>query len=366
VDCSMALSPDKAVTSEIIGHMSNNRFAKDYTSISRLSALHSVITNDDIPDRAEAQESQIRSTAMEPLTEQDAAKMWPRCQQSCSVCGTAHVVIPGSQLSETCARISIVLRGTDLSAAHQRQHQSFIVPVDKYELDVLGWLIWSTFDHQVILENARLGVPRKKVLQDYYVYTEIDRAKSKNKDPSLKKVMRTKHRTKASFEVWWDGKWNLKNCGGQRWLVVTFPWDMGEVSISDASFGAIGPLFTLPTLEPAQPTLGKVPRKRKRAKSILEENSESRGSTGKPGGKKPRHGCDIIGAGEKRANKNVVEVEGGNGDVRKLTDGFSKEFKWPTSRDNPAFRTAWRTRRPPTRASRNSYSYNNSMNDGTL
>jgi hypothetical protein len=363
VDCSKALLPDKAeeadnVSSEITGLMPSNSFAKDCTSISHLSALHSGITNDDMPDSAEAQESQTKSTKMDSLTEQDAAKIWPRCQQSCLVCGTFHVAIPRSQFSESCARISIVLRGTALAVAHQRQHQSFIVPTDKYEVRVLGWLIWSTFVHQVALENARLGVPRKKMRKDYYVYSEIDRVKSKSDIASStpKTVLRTQHRTKASFECWWAGNRNLKRCGGQRWLTVTFPWDMGDVNISDACFGATGPLFTLPTLKPAQVTTSKGPRKRKskRAKSSLTEHSESLGSTGEPGDKKTSHGSDIIGAGEKEADRTAAEVEEGNGGIGKLNDGFSEEFRRPTSRDNHAFRTVWRTSREPTSASRDS------------
>jgi hypothetical protein len=323
VDCSMALLPDKAVgaeslTSEITGNMSkNNGFAKDCTSNSHLSPVPLAITNHDIPDSAKVQESQIKSTAVEPSTEQDAAKIWSRCQQSCSICDTPHLAIPGSHLSETCARISIVLRGTVLSSAHQSQHQIFLVPTEKDELYILGWLIWSTFVHQVALENPEMVVRRGNMPANYYIHTEIGRVKNSITHPMLKTVIRKHHRTKTSFEAWWDGRWNLMRYGGKRWLVITFPWNMGDVNISDASFGAIGPLFTLPILEPAQATVGKVHNKSKRGKCIPNERSESCGSTGESEDEETGHGSGIINAGEKNASKDVVEVEGGNGGIRK-------------------------------------------------
>jgi hypothetical protein len=331
IDCSTALSPDKLIEAESLGletpgHMYNKGFAKDSASNYHFSALPSATTNQDMIALAIAEESQVNSAATNPSTAQDAAQIWPQCQQPCLVCTTSHIAIPGSHLSQTCARISIVLRGVVFSAAHQPQHQSFLVPIDKYELSVLGWLIWSTFVHQAALESARTGVPRKKMCEKDYVYTEIGRRVNHINSPMLQTVIRTKHRNKSSFESWWNGNRNLKTCGGKRWLVITFPWDMGDVNISDASFGAMGLLFSLPALDPAQATSSKGST-RKAANSLLEEQFEHRGFAGESAD-----------------------------DIRKPADTFSKGFNWPNSRDNPAFLTAWITCRRPTRASGNSNS----------
>lgn len=65
------------------------------------------------------------------------------------------------------------------------------------------------------------------------------------------KVVRVQHDNKTSFQTWWEGKANLRKSSGIRWLVITFPWDMGEPNLVDVGLETEGHLFSLPT--PASP-----------------------------------------------------------------------------------------------------------------
>jgi hypothetical protein len=190
--------------------------------------------------------------AIDTSTEQSAALLWPRCKKPCGNCRTTHVAIPGSQVSETCVRISLSVENAPASTIDQVQLQCIVVPTDKYELSILGWLIWSTYAHRLAVRNATAGVSARTNLPKDFILTKTSRVYG---DGSTR-PKRTKHSNKRSFQDWWNGRRNLKKWMGQRWLVITFPWDMGDVDILEARFGAIGHLFTMPTANSPQGVKG--------------------------------------------------------------------------------------------------------------
>jgi hypothetical protein len=186
--------------------------------------------------------------ALDTSVEQNAALVWPKCERPCPNCQTCHVAIPGSNLSESCIRVSLSICGLPTPIDRKMQCQNILIPADKYELSVLGWLIWSTYEQQLALRDSTIGRPPKIKCQSPrdYIYTKV----GYSYDEVLSKTSRSKHYTKPVFEGWWDGKKNLRRFSGKRWLVVTFPCDMGRFDILDATFGAMGLLFRLPTLVP--------------------------------------------------------------------------------------------------------------------
>jgi hypothetical protein len=184
------------------------------------------------------------SIALDASTERSAALVWPQCEKPCEICHATHVAIPGSTGSDTCIRISLIVKNAPTDANNQSLHQSTLIPTDAYELSVLGWLIWVTFAHQVALRNTSVGIPPETKRSKDYVSTEICRLDMYSRPM----VSRAVHRSKSGFESWWEGKRNTKGWGGKRWLVITFPWDMGDTNIFDAKFGRMGHLFCLPTL----------------------------------------------------------------------------------------------------------------------
>jgi hypothetical protein len=188
------------------------------------------------------------SIAQDTSTERSAALIWPQCEKPCEICQATHVAIPGSTGSDACIRISLTVQNAPTDANNQSLNQSILIPTDAYELSVLGWLIWVTFAHQVALRNTTVGIPPETKRSKDYVSTEICRLDIKLRPM----VSRTVHRNKSEFESWWEGKRNTKGWGGKRWLVITFPWDMGDPNIFDAKFGRMGHLFCLPTLHHLQ------------------------------------------------------------------------------------------------------------------
>ncbi|KAF7504341.1 hypothetical protein GJ744_002461 [Endocarpon pusillum] len=175
--------------------------------------------------------------AIDISIESNAAQIWPHCARPCQNCRSTHVAIPGSTISQDCVKISMFIYNEPASVADQTKRQNSLVPTDEYELAVLGWLIWSTHEHRVALRDATLGMYPKRNRWKHYICTELVR--SGNKSCQF-------HLGKDQFQNWWNGRKNLKSCGGMRWLNVTFDWDMGDTNLPLASFGSMGRLFSLP------------------------------------------------------------------------------------------------------------------------
>ncbi len=289
--------------------------------------------------RATSEGEQDDLMAIDPSTENNAARIWPPCQQPCEICEATHVAIPGSFESKTCVRISLCVRNRPSSVAEQSQRQSILIPTDKYELSVLGWLIWSTFAHQVTLRDARTGAPPHRQRSRDYICTEIGRFR---KDGMIM-VLRPQHSRKTAFEKWWEGKKNLRVCRGQRWMVITFPWEMGDVNLADASFGAMGRLFSLPNPEPRETTAsgvaisaGAKPTSKNKMKSLEPtENREHDECTDSV--------RDISGGDRRKKRKKILQVDKGKYNV--LAVSVPARFIGPYSRANPAFHTCMRTHR---------------------
>lgn len=149
-------------------------------------------------------------------------------------------------MSENCVRISLSVCKAPVPAAYQIECQSILMPTDPREASVLGWLIWSTYVHQLALRNASLSdPPQVGEFKDDFIFTEAAR----NSEVGPVEMQCLKHQRKDLFEAWWGGKKNLSRWKGKRWLVIMFPWDMGDVDILDAAFVPVGDLFTMPTFE---------------------------------------------------------------------------------------------------------------------
>lgn len=212
-----------------------------------MSTPHAHPTAEDRAVLAMSVGGESNATSIDTSIEENAARIWPQCQRPCLNCHTPHVAIPGSSLSETCLRISIVVHDMPAPAADKSKQQSFLVPADTYELCLIGWLIWSTYVHQTALRDATAGRHPKSQRPESYIRTEIGRI---NKTKVV--VKHTKHQSKSSFQSWWEGKKNLTSRREKQWMVITFPWDMGDIDIVTATFGAMGPLFSFPTVESPQ------------------------------------------------------------------------------------------------------------------
>ncbi len=92
-----------------------------------------------------------RGLGTDTSIERNAAQIWPYCARACQNCQRTHVAIPGSTVSQDCVRISMFIQKEPALAADQAKPQTSLVPTDEYELAVLGWLVWSTHAHQVVV-----------------------------------------------------------------------------------------------------------------------------------------------------------------------------------------------------------------------
>ena len=156
------------------------------------------------------------------------------------------MAIPGSPMPEICVRISLSVCKATVPAAHQVKRQSILMPTDQYKACVLGWLIWSTYVHQLALRNASLGAPLEKGrFKKDFIFTEAAH-NGKGQQVAMDFL---RHLTKDSFEAWLGGKEKCDQVERKRWLVIMFPWDMGDVDKLNATFGPLGDLFTMPRSE---------------------------------------------------------------------------------------------------------------------
>lgn len=178
-----------------LGYMSDGDSGMGNSTSNCLLVADPGSTTEDGTALASSDGGQDSSLTIDTSLEQNAALIWPKCDRPCTICQTTHVAIPGSTGSETCIRISISIRNVPTSTADQSRHQCSLVPTDKYELSVLGWLIWSTFAHQVATRNSTSGVLPKERHRRDYIYTEITRA-SKYVPTT---VLRNKHDSKLTF-----------------------------------------------------------------------------------------------------------------------------------------------------------------------
>lgn len=346
-DCSTTASLDEMIEEESLrlkdfGYMSDEDFDTKSTS-NCLSAFHPNPTAQATPELATSAGGQGNSARADKSTEQGAARTWPKCKQTCGICRTTHVAIPGSSLSQTCVRISMSICDAPAPVTENMPHESILVPTDTYELSVLGWLIWSTFANQVTLRNARVGWLRKAKSQRPrdYIRTEISRFHR-----AVPFVVHTKHLTKATFQQWWEGKRNISYSSGKRWMVITFPWDMGDIDIFEAKFGTMGSLFSFPTLVPPQGTGAEAPTGD--GAKLLPESQTGCPEVAEDSGDNNISDRDgDIGGKDEKVDENAVEVKEGKDDIHELIDSFSEGFKWLSSRSNPAFHTTWRTSRRP-------------------
>lgn len=195
--------------------------------------------------------------------ESNAAQIWPHCARPCQNCRSIHVAIPGSTISQDCVRISMSIYNEPASVTDQTKRQNSMVPTDEYELAVLGWLIWSTHEHRVALRDATLGMHPKGNRWKRYIRTELV--------CSGKKSI-CDHPSKGEFQNWWNGRKNLKSCGGMRWLNITFDWDMGDTNLLRASFGSMGRLFRPPQAKLSHGAGSRIPTNQ-RVKSPTENKS---------------------------------------------------------------------------------------------
>jgi hypothetical protein len=175
------------------------------------------------------------------VNEKNYVNIWPPSRKACGICRARHLQIPGSSKSRHCIRISM-FRGDRKSQVPQLPcHQSILVPTDPFEKNLLGWLIWSTYEQQVAAHGAVESPPGKKQKRKkVYLHTEFYR---KGKELTSR---RQDHGQGRLFADWWNGKKSFEEQDSRRWFVVTFPWDMGNLDNFDTSFGSMENLFRLP------------------------------------------------------------------------------------------------------------------------
>lgn len=267
-------------------------------------------------------------TTIDTSTEPTAALIWPKCERPCRICQSTHVAVPGSNGSADCIRISMFVANAATSASQRAHHESILIPTDIHELSVLGWLIWSTFKHQLALGKANLGFPPPKGGPENYISIEIIRT-SDNDCPSAT-MKHVKLYSKATLQSWWHGKLNLTKYMGKRWMVITFPWDMGDTDMLHASFGTYGRLFTCPALKSTKALKRRVRRgfrstKSKKSLESSEHHIEVR-----------KHDTELSGDGEitmmdkrhsKRRNKDLDGFQGLGADIPAQSGAHNPAFQ---------------------------------------
>jgi hypothetical protein len=347
VDCSTALSLDQMLEKERVklkrvGYISTDDSANEGPTINcSVAGCPDAIAKDAKALGMSVGERYTSSTT-DTSIEKNAAHVWPRCQRPCAICRTAHVAIPGSPLSETCTRISVYIWNAPFSRTEENHHQSILVPTDTYELSILGWLIWSTYAHQVSLRDAKTGLPGKKKRPKDYISTEIGRLR----DNAPWKAECIKFFKKSSFQTWWEGK-RITGSSGMRWLVITFPWDMGDTNILDASFGAKGHLFSLPTVgprqdahEPASGSQSAIPS------SVTTEKMRDLQITEDEGHERANDGCREMNGGGETVKEDTFDIRKDKNNMRKPSHSFPAKVEAQNGPSNPAFHVTWRSRRP--------------------
>ena len=312
-------SASSKILSPEFGSVSNSLPTRQVTN----KALYSDFAAQDVSALAISGEEQGKIMAIDTSTEQSAARAWPQCQRPCRNCQNTHVAIPGCPRSETCIRISISEGQALAPTAVQTRHQGFLVPNDPYELSVLGWLIWSTYEHRVALQGATVGVPSKTKRPRAYIGIDVGHGGSE----VVERASRSIHTSKSAFEAWWQGKKNLNKVGGKRWLVITFPWEMGDINILDASFGAMGRLFSLPSSGPAHRTCAKASCDEGRP--LRSNQTGCLGSGDDPEDPKASNRDGDLSSVHEKVDQLVVTVNEGNADIPDLTDGSDGQVKEP-------------------------------------
>ena len=259
--------------------------------------------------------------------ESNAAQIWPHCARPCQNCQSTHVAIPGSTISQDCVRISMVIYNEPALVADQTKRQNSLVPTDKYELAVLGWLIWSTHEHRVALKDASLGMHPKGNRWKRYIRTELVCSGKKSFSD---------HPSKAQFQNWWNGRKNLRSCGGMRWLNITFDWDMGDANLLLASFGSMGRLFSPPEAKLSRGTGSEIPTD-DREKPSTENKSRCVEVVEGIQDNKSSNGDDDIGDRDTKVDTATVEEGEGKHGVDRLGVGDFGMAEGQSGRTCPAF-----------------------------
>lgn len=253
-----------------------------------------------------------KGPAIDTSIERNAAQIWPYCANPCQICQRTHVAIPGSPISQDCVRISMFIHEEPALVADETKRHSSLIPIDEYELALLGWLIWSTHAHQGVLKDAMLRKRPKRKRRRHYIRTEMVCSGKKSS---------WNHLNKIEFQSWWNGRKNLKSCAGMRWLNITFDWDMGKIDLLPATFGSAGRLFTPPEVMllhgtgPEFPTNGRVkPQKENKSKSVevaegIQDDKSSNGNGNTGGGDSKIDKVSVEGEEDKHGDH---KVEGGD------------------------------------------------------
>ncbi|ERF77082.1 hypothetical protein EPUS_06300 [Endocarpon pusillum Z07020] len=263
-----------------------------------------------------------KGLAIDVSIESNAAQIWPRCARPCQNCRSTHVAIPGSTISQDCVKISMFIYKEPASVTDQTKRQNSLVPTDEYELAVLGWLIWSTYEHRMALRDATLGMHPKGNRWKHYIRTELVRSGNKSC---------WDHLSKAQFQNWWNGRKNLKSCSGMRWLNVTFDWDMGDTDLPLASFGSMGRLFSLPQAKLSHGICSKTPTD-KRVKPPTENQSGCVEVAEGIQDNKSSHGDDDTGDRDSKVDTATAEDKEAKHGVEKLGVGDLEKAEGQSSR----------------------------------
>lgn len=281
-------------------------------------------------DRHDAKQKKKEWDAANISTEQAAALTWPKCPGQCKNCLTTHVAIPGCPLSETCVRISLSVQNAPVAAGEDVEHQSVLIPIDKYELSVLGWLIWSTYVHQQTLRNATAGVlPSTKFEKDC-----ISINTTRNDHTGRPRIVHVRHDTKETFQAWWEAGRNLVKWSGRRWLLIMFSWNMGDVDVTDATFESMGHLFTLPKSKVQEAGQGRFTMSQNMKLLRRTEGDLSIGGPDENSGRDDRYGKTTI--AEERPVKEVVKIDEGKEGTR-ATEVLRREHRGPIDDGDPVF-----------------------------